>query len=232
MARLGQHGATYPYVPLGGTSRRYKNVITGETISREKYDRYFGSLFKRGAKSFHEAAAKEEEEVRLARPAKGRGSARRRYGASNISGVRPLIGRQSRNVVLPFDVYYDGEGGEDEDDYDDEGGRTAFYEDAENYRGEYNDAVERVRANSAIHSVSLVVEYENPRTGRSGSYTIRRIERKGSLATYDEFLEDLATKAYPGDHFTALAFHLRFYDWATKEKSKPAKALKVRKARK
>lgn len=226
MARLGSSSAEYPWVYLGGSSRRYKNVLTGETISREKYDRYYGSLFRRGAKSFHEAAKREEEEVRLSRPARGRGSSRRRYGSENVSGVRPLLGKQSRNVVLPFDVYYDGE--TDEEDDDGEGGdRTQFYEDAENYRDDYNDAVQRAHANPAIFAVSLVVTYENPRTGKAGNYTIRRIEEKHSLATYDEFLEDLASKAYPGDHFTALTFHIRFFDWATKSKPKSAKGLKV-----
>lgn len=220
MARLGQHGAEYPWVPLGGSSRRYKNVLTGDTISREKYDRYYGSLFKRGATSFHRAAEAEEEETRLSRPARGRGSARRRYGTQNINDLRPLIGRQSRNIVIPVDIYYDGDGEDDEDE--DGGDRTAFYDQAEEYRSEYEDAVSRTQANKAIFSASIIVNYENPRTGKSGSYTILRIEEKHSLSSYDEFIDTIASKAYPGDHFTAIVFHFRFHDQFTTPKKRKA----------
>lgn len=208
MARKGSSAAIWPWVYQGGSSRRYRNEITGDTISREKYDRYYGSLFRRGATSFKSAARATPEELRLSRPARGRGARSVREDYTRLRNIRPLIGRQSRNINLPFEVYYD----------EDEG---SLFEEAEEYRDGYESAVELVHKNPAISAVSLIVTYENTNTGKSGNYTIRRIEDKWSLATYDEFLDDLTQKAYPGDLFTRLTFHLRFFDQFTRKKVKP-----------
>lgn len=207
MARKGSSQAVWPWVSLGGTSRRYRNVITGDEISRERYDRYYGSLFKRGAKSFKQAAQTTPPELREARPARGRGSFRSRTERGRIKSIRPLVGRQSRNVVIPFDVYYD----------EDEG---LLYEEAEDYRDEYEEAILAIHANPAVRAASIIVTVQ-PANGPERNNTVLRIEQKNSLAGYDEFLDTLAEKAYPGDHYTAVTFHLRFHEQFTRKKRKP-----------
>jgi len=63
--------------PLGGSSRRYRNRITGEIISRRQYDRRFGNLARQGFTSYEAKAkaARSADSVRAAmRPARGRKS--------------------------------------------------------------------------------------------------------------------------------------------------------------
>jgi len=63
------------WVPVGGSSRRYRNRRTGETISRRLYDKRFGNLRRQGFGSYEAKAkaAKQQAPVRAAmRPARGR----------------------------------------------------------------------------------------------------------------------------------------------------------------
>jgi hypothetical protein len=63
------------FEPLGGSSRSFRNITTGEIISRRQYDKLYGAL-KRGGLSSYEAKAKkkfaENPELALSRPAPGR----------------------------------------------------------------------------------------------------------------------------------------------------------------
>jgi len=61
--------------PLGGSSRRYRNTLTGEIISRRQYDKRFGNLARQGYASYEAKAkaAKSSTPVQAARrPARGR----------------------------------------------------------------------------------------------------------------------------------------------------------------
>lgn len=206
--------AVYPWVALGGSSRRYLNPNTGETISRERYDALYGSLFRRGEKSFKRATAKVPQELRLSRPARGRGSSARSHGSDKISGLKPLAGKQSRNVNIEYSVYYTGD-------------QAQLIEDSEEYRGNFDDAVKRVKGNSRIAAVSMIIVYQNQDNGHSGFYTIRRIEDKNTLGSYDEFINDLSERVYAGDELGPITFHCRFFDWATRKKNTGIKALKI-----
>lgn len=64
------------YVFLGGKSRRYKNVVTGETISRRQYDKLRGINYEKKAR-FSRARNWELAELR---PARGRTSALKATG--------------------------------------------------------------------------------------------------------------------------------------------------------
>jgi len=44
------------WVPLGGTTRRYRNVRTGEEISRRQYDKRYGTLAREGFTSYERKA--------------------------------------------------------------------------------------------------------------------------------------------------------------------------------
>jgi len=61
--------------PLGGSSRRYRNRITGEIISRRQYDRRFGNLARQGFISYEskaKAAKSTAPDQSAMRPARGR----------------------------------------------------------------------------------------------------------------------------------------------------------------
>jgi hypothetical protein len=61
--------------PLGGSSRRYRNRLTGEVISRRQYDKRVGNLGRQGFTSYEAKAkaAKSNAPDRVAmRPARGR----------------------------------------------------------------------------------------------------------------------------------------------------------------
>jgi len=63
------------WLPLGGSSRQYRNRLTGEVISRRQYDRRFGNLSRQGFGSYEAKAkaAKSSAPDRAAmRPARGR----------------------------------------------------------------------------------------------------------------------------------------------------------------
>jgi len=67
------------WVPLGGSSRRYRNRLTGEIISRRQYDKRYGTLSRQGYSSYEAKAkaAKSNEPVQAAkRPARGRRAVR------------------------------------------------------------------------------------------------------------------------------------------------------------
>jgi len=67
--------AQYLWEPLGGSSRRYRNKITGQVISRRQYDKLYGTLGRQGFTSYEAKAkaAKQQAPVQSAlRPARGR----------------------------------------------------------------------------------------------------------------------------------------------------------------
>jgi len=67
--------AQYPWVPLGGSSRQYRNAITGDVISRRQYDKLYGALSRQGFTSYEAKAkaAKQQSPIQAAmRPARGR----------------------------------------------------------------------------------------------------------------------------------------------------------------
>jgi len=63
------------WVPVGGSSRRYINRRTGQTISRRQYDRRYGTLRRQGFTSYEakaKAAKTNAPEQAATRPARGR----------------------------------------------------------------------------------------------------------------------------------------------------------------
>jgi len=82
------------FQPLGGSSRNFRNKLTGEEISRRQYDRYKGNLAKKGATSYEAARKRSTDEERLARPARGRGSMNANERTARTAG--PTEGHGSR----------------------------------------------------------------------------------------------------------------------------------------
>jgi len=60
--------------PLGGTSRRFQNEKTGETISRRQYDERFGKLKKQGFSTYEAKAKANKKPEQILKPARGRKS--------------------------------------------------------------------------------------------------------------------------------------------------------------
>lgn len=88
--------------PLGGLSRRYENVLTGEVIARRQFDRRYGSLAKGGFRSYEQKAKASPIELRRARPAFNRPSITNRKDVGVIARLRPLTEKSSRQITLPF----------------------------------------------------------------------------------------------------------------------------------
>lgn len=171
--------AVPPWIALGGTARRYRNAETGAQLSREAYDRAFGSLKKRGAKSFKEAAKRTSPELRAARPSKAASYARKpKSGSKAFSGLKPLAGRRTRSVAIPFHAYWDGE-------------VTRFEDDAEPYRGGYDDAVTRIQNNSRIVSLQVFFSILNSTAGVSRLVPANTAVEPGSAETFDETVADI-----------------------------------------
>jgi hypothetical protein len=172
----------FPWVALGGSSRRYHNPETGETISREKYERLYGSLAKRGAKSFKEAAKRTPPEIRALRPSKAPSYARKAAsGPEKFSGLRPLAGRQSRSVQIPFHAFWDGD-------------IAAFATDAEPYRHYYVDAIKRIQSNSKIRSLQVFYSFQNFLTYQSGVRPATEGWDKYSAPTFDDVVSGIIDK--------------------------------------
>jgi len=51
------------WVPLGGSTRRYRNVRTGEEISRRRYDKLYGTLAREGYSSYERKAKARRERL-------------------------------------------------------------------------------------------------------------------------------------------------------------------------
>lgn len=208
--------AVSPWISLGGSSRRYLNPVTGETISRERYEREHGSLKARGAVSFKRATAAVPEDLRRSRPARGRGSQGRRMGEGAIQGLRPLTGRISRDVDVAFYAFYEGD-------------VSVFMDEAEQYREEFDTAKVYIEANRAFESVNLSVKYENRVRGTSGFYTIIRNEHVPSflLYNYNDVVELIAEKAYPGDEVGPITLHFVFLKQYWRQKKKRVRGVKI-----
>jgi hypothetical protein len=86
------------YRPLGGTSRRYLNTITGETLSRRQFDQLF-RLPAQGYRSFEEKAA--------ARGAPRASTVDRFYGVARrlAAGERSLTRAARAEHIAPTTVY-------------------------------------------------------------------------------------------------------------------------------
>jgi hypothetical protein len=195
-----------PWTYLGGTSRRYYNPITGQFLSREAYDRSYGSLKKRGFASFKHATASVAPELRKSRPARGRaGASRSRGGSTAFSGLQPLKGRQGRAVSIPFRAYYDAETGEFEDDVWD-------------YQEGYIDAIARIRRNGKIASISMGVRLEGGPMG-ARDITIIPLTDKYSAPTFEQYLEALleslqdlgGSDMQPEEEAISMLIHVHFF---------------------
>jgi len=197
---------------LGGTSRRYRNLATGETISREKYERLFGNLKKKGAKSFKDASLRNPLEERLSRPARNRKGRTRRYGVDAFRGLRPLADRQGRDVEIPFSVYVD------------ENGHTNGEEEV--YRNVYNTAIDNIRRNSYINAIQIKLAYN---TGfRDGFITVMPLTRVDSVLDYDEVIEKLKMSSL-GVQYTSMIIYVHFDPSRLFKSKNKKKKVKIRK---
>jgi len=123
--------------PLGGSSRRYRNRLTGEVISRRQYDKTVGNLGRQGFTSYEakaKAAKSNAPERAAMRPARGRRAVyvvhtieefkkawstvvRSKRGTGHIYVLiakskhwqQQLIGRVSRpNIIVDIRMGFDG----------------------------------------------------------------------------------------------------------------------------
>ena len=171
--------AVSPWIALGGTARRYHNPQTGQQLSREAYERAYGSLKKRGAKSFKEAAKRTPSEQRALRPSKAASYARKpKAGSKAFSGLKPLAGRRTRGVQIPFHAYWDGN-------------IQHFLTDAEPYRAGYDDAIVRIQNNKRISALQVFFEIINPTAGVSRRVPANTAVEPTSAETFDETVSDI-----------------------------------------
>lgn len=208
-----------PYLPLGGSSRRYRNAYTGHEISRERYEREFGSLKKRGARSFKQATSRESIEARQARPARGRPGKRTSYGGpEKLRRVDTVIGRISRDVIIPFDTYFNGNVGD-------------YYDEVEAYRHTYDEAIKNIVANRKIVAASIRV---NKTHGiKDWPVTVINTTQKHSLPPFDEFVSILVELLYEDDYTETMVFTVRFDEKYHKKAIAPkARKAKLRVSRK
>ena len=220
-----------PWVYLGGTSRRYWNPQTGAFLSREGYEKTYGRLKRLGFASFKKATAAVPLEIRASRPARGRGGVSRLEGAKAFSGLRPLKGRVSRKVRLPFMASY-----VEEDE-------KVFYEEAEGYRDVYEDAIKRIQNNTKIFALGIGATKHT--MGMNFDFVFIPLTATEAAPSFDEMLEALLLRLYDGDLVVSLFIYVRFYDKfvpkgpsrkalriARKSKARKSKARKSMKRRK
>lgn len=98
------------YEYLGGSSRRYANIKTGEIISRYQYDKLFGSTKEFGGNTHLKAKLNKLANPDLAaqRPApgrKGKAQPADRWFSKGLN-LSPVDGKKSQHVVIP--VKYSG----------------------------------------------------------------------------------------------------------------------------
>ena len=194
-----------PWIALGGTARRYLNTITREEISRERYEREHGSLAARGARTFKQAARRTPPELRATRPSKALSYGRMKpQGPSKLSGLRPLAGRQSRSVSIPFHAYWVGD-------------ISDFLSDADPYRGGYDDAVKRIYGNKRIRAMQVFYVFLNPLSGISGVRAANTTEavhdEDGSVSnvvdTYDQVLQAIIDRLKNSVRVEIIALEIR-----------------------
>ena len=153
---------------LGGTSRKFRNLETGEEISRRQYDKRFGVLKAQGFTSYEQKAKATPAEIRNQRPAIGRPAKQRKTADQQIRGLRPLTEKSSRTVSMSFDVYLSPEG--------------EIEAEAEPYRENYEDVVRAINGNSRISYVMLVISF-----GNGTVRTIETLTRPHSMLDFDDF---------------------------------------------
>jgi hypothetical protein len=199
-----------PCIALGGTARRYYNPATNVTIARERYEREYGSLAKRGAKSFKEAAKRTPPETRSLRPSKSPTYSRKPVaGSKRFSGLEPLTGRKSRAVNIPFHAFWDGD-------------IHSFIDDAEPYRAGYNDAIRRIQANSKIASLYVLYDFINHITGVSGIRPVNTAHDKASADTYDEITAQIIEHLQSRTNIEIVSLQIRvvFFERYVKQPAK------------
>lgn len=98
------------YQPLGGKSRNYINLKTGEKLSRRQFDKRLGLLKRHGFSSYEkasEASKNKNLQAFLSRPARGRSTLR---GKSAPQRIAELSARKQLAIiddyVRDFDAYY------------------------------------------------------------------------------------------------------------------------------
>jgi hypothetical protein len=214
---------------LGGSSRRYENLATGQTISREAYDRVYGSLAKRGGLGFKAAAKLTPEPVRQSRPARGRTVKQERVdeATAKLRTLKPLKGKQSRVIQykLTSDVVYMGDDGDFRDDWEDN-------------RDLFDEAITEISRNKKLIGVSVGVvaqneldtEYKKRSHDADGNaiWTVTKSYAAKYPMTFEHFLDRLEAQATVGDEFTDMFFTVVFDDdfvpkAAPKKRKRPSK---------
>jgi hypothetical protein len=209
---------------LPGSKRQFQNIKTGQIISRTAYDRDFGRLKQQGIRSPQKQAAMSAPDIRQSRPAPGRAS-QKSAGAMKLRSIDPLKSHYTRNIPIPFDVFYTGNAGE-------------FTRDAERFRPEYDLAIYNISKNNKIADAGIVYDFFNERNGTTRPNTLvtsrntKNDFQNEEGIPFDDMLQRLIEKMYPGDHILALSFHLIFYKkYVTKSQAKKRK-LSTKKAKK
>lgn len=189
---------------LGGLSRNYKNIATGEVLSRRQYDKLYGSLARSGFNSYETKAQASPEAVRKSRPARGRPTAK----ASKARNLNPLVGRTTRTISMDVDATK----GED------------FFDEMEDYRNQYDDIVGDILANKKIFGLMIILETDKATFATGGAF------EKNNVLDFDVFTENAFEKLYDGSHLKKVNFVVRFFDVFLKEKQKTKRRqLKVNK---
>lgn len=205
----------------GGKSRNFINVQTGETISRRQFDKRYGALAKGGFTSYERKAAASAPEVRLSRPAINRPVGSKR---GLLSRMNPLTEKQSRDYVIPLNVYYTGNDIE-------------FQNDIEYFREQYNTAIDEILSNKAtingkretkVLSISFVIIGENERTGRRFNNTVQTAITPESAPSFDKFVSEILVYAYDGDDIQGLSLALRFRKPLIKTSDRKKKMKEIR----
>lgn len=194
MANPIRHTIDGDWIAKGGLSRNFVNVVTGETISRRQFDKRYGALKIGGFTSYEKKAAASSAEQRMARPARGRGTAQLRLG-SNLRNLNPFKGHLQRGVTLPFDVVVTGNVQE-------------FTIQTAQYSDEYESAVANLSRNRKVLALRIVMN--GTRAGMNFSKTIIPNTDPESMPSFLELVELLQSQAYVGDNIITLTLWIRF----------------------
>ena len=218
-SRIGIDGSIWE--AQGGTSRNFRNPLTGEVLSRRQFDKRFGILGKQGFTSYEAKAKASPPELRASRPAINRPT---RRASSGFRTLNPLTEKQSRDIPMYFSASFVGE---DEDQRE-----VGFLDDASNYEDSYVNAVSEITKNKKIFAVSLKADI---RTANSQQkiITFVRLTSPNSLPDFEEMVDQLMQQLYDGDKVVNLIFHIRFKADAIpkskrKQKMKATKRLKTK----
>lgn len=198
--------------PVGGTSRNFINLDTGQRLPRRQFDKLSGRM---GAFGSYEAkSAASPEPVRLSRPARGR---KAQQHGPNFARVQPLTGKMSRYVHIPFQVFRSSDAGE-------------FLNEAEDYRSTYNGAIQSLNRNSKISAVQIILEVSNV-DGFPKFITLYRPYKPDELAPFDELTMTAFEMTYVGDQCLRLSFQIRFYRQFVKPSKRKVRTLKTRRSK-